>query len=62
MGNAFLLASVWRLGGKHLDGWALNIVGNLLWTWYGVSNGLWPVVFIDGTMLLMAINNLRKWR
>jgi hypothetical protein len=61
LGNALLITSMYRLGGKHHDGWAWSIAGNVCWTWYGVSNGLWAVVFIDGVMLIIAFWNWRKW-
>lgn len=60
-GNLILLISIWRLGGKHKDGWWLSAFGNLCWLSYGFISSLWAVAFIDGTMLMLALNNLRKW-
>ena len=61
LGNALLITSMCRIGGHHRDGWALNVAGNACWTWYGVSHGLWAVVFIDGVMLCIALYNWRRW-
>jgi hypothetical protein len=62
IGNALILTAVWRLGNKHRDAWLWSIAGNVCWTAYGVSVGLWSIVFIDGVMLTLAIRNWRMWR
>jgi len=62
MGNALILISVWRLGNIQRDAWLWAIVGNILWTVYGVQHGLWCIVFIDGVMTLIAIRNWRLWK
>ena len=61
LGNLFLVISIVRLGGRHRDGWLFSVIGNLFWSYYGVSHDLYSVVAIDGLMLVIAANNWRKW-
>jgi len=62
MGNALILLSIWRLGNKHRDAWIWSILGNIFWTAFGVSEGIWSIVFLDGIMTAIAIRNWRKWK
>ena len=62
MGNALILTSIWRLGDRHRDAWLWAIAGNILWTVFGVQQGLWSVVFIDGVMTIITIRNWRLWK
>jgi hypothetical protein len=61
IGNVLILFAVWRLGSKHRDAWLWSIVGNMFWTYYGIQNGIWSIVFIDGIMAAVAFRNWRKW-
>lgn len=62
IGNVLILVSIWRLGNKHRDAWWWSVAGNVFWTVFGITEGIWSIVFIDSVMIVIAVRNWSKWK
>jgi hypothetical protein len=62
LGNVLIIIAMVMIGQKRKIGWLLSIAGNVCWCAYAISLGMWDVLFIDGTALVLAGYYYRQWR
>jgi hypothetical protein len=56
-----LFAASYRLGSRRRSGWLLSIVGNLLWTAYGVHDGALVILVESLAFQVLAVRGWLRW-
>jgi glucose dehydrogenase len=62
LGNVLIITAMILIGRKQTCGWLYSIAGNVCWCVYAISLGMWDVLFIDGTALVLAGYYFVQWR
>ena len=61
VGNVFLLAGAWAVGGRRRWGFLATAAGEAVWSAYVAWLGHWDMLFICVTFGLMAGWNYFRW-
>jgi len=61
IGNVLIFLGLWRLGSKKRDAFYWSIVGEAIYTWYGIENQIWSLVFLCIALLLNAVRGAYLW-
>jgi hypothetical protein len=62
LGNGIILLAMWRIGGKHVDGWVWSFIGNIVWCYYACQLGLADMFFVDFIAIVIAVISFIRWR
>jgi hypothetical protein len=61
IGNVFIVAGLWFVGGKKRWAWYFSMAGESLWIAFSLFSHLWSLAFICAVFLAMAIRNWIVW-
>jgi hypothetical protein len=57
-----LFAASYRLGSRRRSGWLLSMLGNALWTAYGVHDGAFVILAESLAFQALAVRGWLRWR
>ena len=58
----FELVGMWLVGNKRIAGFALNIVGGLMWTYIAVTRDIYGLLLMVVPAVFINARNIVKWK